>query len=113
MREPTQMPPPLPSVIVDLPEPATAGGRGPAWEAAGTRAWVLMLDMIPAAKVTQSLDGKHHVAWVHNRDTWPTSGYDSLHNAQVEAVHQVLAGRKAKLLQVQNEIVALDKLLRG
>ncbi len=109
MRDPTQMPPPLPSVIVDMPPV----GNGLSWQEAGTRTWVLMLDRVPIARVTQDLQGKHHVAYVAHRDTWPTSGYDTLHNAQVEATHQALTGRKARLIATQREIALLQNLLKG
>ncbi len=96
-------------MIVDMPPV----GNGLSWQEAGARTWVLMLDRVPIARVTQDLHGKHHVAYVAHRDTWPTSGYDSLHNAQVEATHQALAGRKALMLDVQRQTVLLQNLLKG
>ncbi len=98
-----------PTVIVDMPPV----GNGLSWQEAGTRTWVLMLDRVPIARVTQDLQGKHHVAYVAHRDTWPTSGYDTLHNAQVEATHQALTGRKARLIATQREIALLQNLLKG
>lgn len=128
--QPKEQPVPSPTVIVDMPppmglpkgtvlnggpkaEPFPASDNGLSWQEAGPRTWILVMDRIPIARVTQDLQDKWHLAYVQHVDVYPTSGYASLHNAKVEAAHQALTGRKARLIATQREIALLQNMLKG